>query len=55
MIYYIINHNTYETEGCQSSVDGSDNNFNFNDDYVTEPKSSFGYPFSYSFFILIFR
>ena len=33
MKYYIINHSDIEIEGYQSSLDGSDDNFNFNDDY----------------------
>ena len=32
MKYFIINHSDNEMEGYQSSLDGSDSNFNFNDD-----------------------
>ena len=33
MKYYIINHRDDKMDDYQSSLDGSDNNFNFNDDY----------------------
>ena len=33
MKYYIINYRDNEMEDYQSSLDGSDGNFNFNDDY----------------------
>lgn len=33
MKYYIINYRDNEMEDYQSSLDGSDSNFNFNDDY----------------------
>ena len=33
MIYYIINHSNNETKGYQSCLDGSDDIFNFNNDY----------------------
>ena len=34
MKYYIINHSDNEIEGYQSSLNGSYDNFNFNDDYA---------------------
>ena len=34
MKYYIINHSDNEREGYQSSLNGSYDNFNFNDDYA---------------------
>ena len=33
MKYYMINHSDNEIEGYHSSLDGNDDNFNFNDDY----------------------
>ena len=33
MKYYTINHSDNEMEGYQSSLNGSNDNFNFNDDY----------------------
>ena len=40
MKYYIINHSDIEIEGYQSSLDGSDDKFNFNDDYDMMSKTS---------------
>ena len=31
--YYIINHRDNKMEGYQSSLDGSNDNFNFNNEY----------------------
>ena len=39
MKYYIIDHSANEIEGYQPSLDGSDDNFNFNDDYDDDVKS----------------
>ena len=39
MKYYIINHSDDEMEGYQSSLKGSDGNFNFNDDYDDDAQS----------------
>ena len=48
MKYYIINHTDNEMEGYQSSLDGSDDNFNFNDDWNDDAQSI------YRMFILLF-
>ena len=39
MKYYLIDHSANEIEGYQPSLDGSDDNFNFNDDYDDDVKS----------------
>ena len=37
MKYHIINHCDYEMKSYNSSLDGSDDNFNSNDDYDEDP------------------
>ena len=49
MKYYIIDHRENELEDYQSSLNGSDDNFNFNDEYDDDAQS-----FS-RMFILLFR
>ena len=39
MKYYIIDHSDSEMKGYQSSLDGSDNNFDFNDDHDDNAQS----------------
>ena len=48
MKYCIINYRDNEMKGYQSSLDGSDDNFNFNDDYDDVAQSFF------RMFILLF-
>ena len=46
---YIINHGDNEMESYQSSLNGSDDNFNFNDDY-DDAQTSLRWSFSYFVF-----
>ena len=39
MQYYVINHTNNEMEGYHSSLDESNDNFNFNDDYDDDAQS----------------
>ena len=56
MKYYIIDHSDSEMKGYQSSLDGSDNNFDFNDDHDDNAQSfSRMFILLFCFFILIFR
>ena len=50
MKYYNINHKNNEMKGYQSSLDGSDDNFHFNDDYNDDAKDFLGCSFSYFVF-----
>ena len=50
MKYYIINHSDNVMEGHQPSLDRSDDNFNFNDDYDDDVQSFSRCPFSYFVF-----
>ena len=52
MEYYIINHRDNEMEGYQFSLNGSDDNFNFNDDYDDDAQSFFRM-FIHSFRLLL--
>ena len=56
MKYYIINHRYDKMEGYQSSLDGSDDNFNFNDDYDNDAQTfSRMFNLLFCFFIWLFR
>ena len=50
MKYYIINHSDNGMESHQPSLDRSDDNFNFNDDYDDDVQSFSRCPFSYFVF-----
>ena len=52
MDYYIMNHSDNEIEGYQSNLDGSDDNFTFNDDYDDDDAQSLSKMFILLFYFL---